>query len=226
MLKTPLLLGIDYLHLGRAGLEHYNSALFVDRQGRIGPRYDKVHPVLFGEYVPLAKRFEWLAGLSPIGAGIDAGNAAPAFEVAGARLAANICYESAIPHVIRKQVFALRQEGREPDVLVNLTNDGWFRGSSELDLHLTCAVFRAIECRKPFLIAANTGISAWIDSDGRIVKRGPRRAADVIIARPHLDGRRTAYLAVGDWPAGACLLATCGFALVGVVATRNPSKHS
>ena len=73
--------------------------------------------------------------------------------------------------MIRGQVNALAAEGREPDVLVNLTNDGWFWGSSELDLHLSCGVFRAVECRKPLLIAANTGFSAWIDSDGRIERK-------------------------------------------------------
>ena len=78
-------------------------------------------------------------------------------------------------------------EGREPDVLVNLTNDGWFWGSSELDMHLACGVFRAVECRKPLLIAANTGFSAWIDGDGRIQEQGPRRAAGVIVAEPRLD---------------------------------------
>jgi apolipoprotein N-acyltransferase len=216
LLGAPLLLGIDTVEFGSGYPKRYNSALFVDRQGRIGARYDKMHPVLFGEYVPLADRFEWLASLSPIGAGIDSGDDVPVFEVAQARLAANICYESAIPHVIRRQVTRLREEGQEPDILVNLTNDGWFRGSSELDLHLTCAVFRAIECRKPFLIAANTGFSAWIDADGRIAKQGPRRAADVIIARPTLDNRRSLYLVWGDWPAGVCLLAACGFGLVGL----------
>jgi apolipoprotein N-acyltransferase len=215
-LETPVLLGIDYVHVTSKGLDRFNSALFVDRQGHIGPRYDKMHPVLFGEYVPFAKQFEWLASVSPIGAGIDWGTAVPVFEVAGARLAANICYESAMPHVIRRQVTRLREEGKEPDVLVNLTNDGWFRGSSELDLHLTCAVFRAIECRKPFLIAANTGFSAWIDSDGRILQQGPRRAADVIIARPVLDGRRSPYLACGDWPAGICLLSASCVGLFGL----------
>ncbi len=50
-----------------------------------------------------------------------------------------------------------------PDVLVNLTNDGWFWGSSILDLQLDCAVLRAVELRRPFLVAANTGFSAWID---------------------------------------------------------------
>ena len=84
------------------------------------------------------------------------------------RIAPNICYETVLSHVIRGQVNALTAEGREPDVLINLTNDGWFWGSSELDMHLACGVFRAVECRKPLLIAANTGFSAWIDGDGRI----------------------------------------------------------
>ena len=221
LLGTPLLLGIDTFVFGDGYPRRFNSAIFVDREGHIGPRYDKMHPVLFGEYVPLAKDYQWLARLSPIGAGIDWGVDVPVFEVAGARLAANVCYESAIPHVIRGQVSRLRAENREPDLLVNLTNDGWFRGSSELDLHLTCAVFRAIECRKPFLIAANTGFSAWIDSDGGILQRGPRRAADVIIARPQLDGRQSLYLAIGDWPAGLCLIATCCVGVLGIVRHRS-----
>lgn len=214
-LNSAVLLGIDTLHFGPGEPERYNSALLVDRQGRLGPRYDKTHPVMFGEYVPLAKDLPWLARLSPIGAGIDRGQSVPAFDVAGVRLAANICYESAIPHVIRGQVERLRQAGEEPDILVNLTNDGWFWGSSELDLHLTCGVFRAVECRKPFLIAANTGFSAWIDSDGRIVQRGPRRAEGVILAHPRLDDRTSLYTRWGDWASGGCLLLTGFLAVVG-----------
>ena len=124
--------------------------------------------------------------------------------------------------MIRRQVNALAAEGREPDILVNLTNDGWFWGSSELDLHLICGVFRAVECRKPFLIAANTGFSAWIDSDGRI----RRKARDVLRGsswpNPALDRfRRSWYLEHGDWFAGVCL-AACGlFALVGLLGRRR-----
>lgn len=220
LLGTPLLLGLDYLHLGARRAEHYNSAVFVSREGKIGPRYDKMHPVPFGEFVPFARRFEWLAALSPIGAGIDWGTETPVFHVAGARLAANICYESVIPHVIRGQVAALGERGEEPDILVNLTNDGWFRGSSALDLHLTCAIFRAIECRKPFLIAANTGFSAWIDADGRLLRRGPRRDAEVLIVQPRLDDRHSPYLLVGDWPAGLCLAATISFAVLGLLVPK------
>ena len=80
-----------------------------------------------------------------------------------------------LPHVIRNQLVALRQEGHEPQILVNVTNDGWFWGSSELEQHLACGVFRTVECRRPMVIAANTGISASIDGDGRILAEGPLR---------------------------------------------------
>ena len=85
-----------------------------------------------------------------------------------------------------------------------------------MDMHLACGVFRAVECRKPFLIAANTGFSAWIDADGCIRQKGPRRAKEVLIAEPRLDRRRSWYLAHGDWLAGVCL-AACGLCgLVGI----------
>jgi apolipoprotein N-acyltransferase len=111
-------------------------------------------------------------------------------------------------------------------VLVNLTNDGWFWGSSELDMHLACGVFRAVECRLPFLIAANTGLSAWIDGDGRIVDRGPRHSADTLLAEVRLDSRQSWYLDHGDWPAGVCLAACLVFAAVGVVYHFRDKKLS
>ena len=117
------------------------------------------------------------------------------FDIGGVRMAPNICYESVLSHVIRRQVNALAAEGREPDMLVNLTNDGWFWGSSELDMHLACGVFRAVECRKPLLIAANTGFSAWIDGDGRIRRKapdGPRQSSSP--SPGSMDA------AVGIWP--------------------------
>ena len=137
------------------------------------------------------------------------------FPLNGHKIAPNICYETVLPHVIGRQVRELKARGEEPDVLVNLTNDGWFWGSSELDMHLACDVFRAIECRKPLLVAANTGISAWIDGDGRVLARGPKRATDTILAEVQIDARRSPYLAYGDWPAGLCLAACGVFAAVG-----------
>jgi apolipoprotein N-acyltransferase len=222
LLDVPLLLGVDVHHYGADGVQSFNSAVHVARDGRVVGRYDKMHLVMFGEYVPFADRFPWLQGLTPLPVSATAGSRPAAFRLDGVRLAPNICYESVLSHVIRGQVHRLAAEGKEPDILVNLTNDGWFWGSSELDLHLVCGVFRAVECRKPFLIAANTGFSAWIDSDGRIQKQGRRRATDVIVAEPGLDrARRSWYLANGDWFAGTCL-AACGlFALAGLVRRKS-----
>jgi apolipoprotein N-acyltransferase len=212
-----MLLGVDTYEYGVSGAgTRYNSAVWVDPGQGVVDRYDKMHPVMFGEYVPFADRFPWLYRLTPLGSGIGAGERLPAFELDGTRLAANICFESAVPHLIRRQVAQLRARSEEPDILVNLTNDGWFWGSSELDMHLACGVFRAVELRKPFLIAANTGFSAWIDSHGRIVKQGPRRATGVIIASVLLDRRQSFYSTYGDIFSGFCLAASLLFAVAGL----------
>jgi len=94
----------------------------------------------------------------------------------------------------------LRAQGQEPDILVNLTNDGWFWGSSELDMHLICGVFRALETRKPFLIAANTGFSAHIGPDGRIYQQGPRRDVAILVADVTRSPLRSLYLDYGIIP--------------------------
>ena len=224
-LQVPVLVGIDVHEYGPGTLERYNSALLVDREDRVAGRYDKHHRVLFGEYVPLANYFPFLYRLTPLAGGVEPGTNDEAFEVGGAKVAANICYESVLPHVIRRQVRRLADADAEPDVLVNLTNDGWFWGSSELDMHLACGVFRAIECRKPYLIAANTGISASIDSEGRIVERGPRRETDVLVARPMLDDRQSPYLRYGDWLAGASLAFCVAMAGVGGAAVYRERKR-
>ena len=205
-LDTAMLLGVDTVSLGRDGLEVYNSAAYVGRSGEPLGRYDKMHLVMFGEYVPFARWLPWLQGLTPLPNSLDAGKQPEAFEVGPLRIAPSICFETVLPHVIRRQVNLLARQQREPHVLVNLTNDGWFRGSSELDMHLICGVFRAVECRKPLLIAANTGFSAWIEGDGRIRARGPRRATGTILADVAPDPRRSLYLRHGDWFAGGCLV--------------------
>ena len=215
-LGVPLLLGVSRFHFGADGERCYNSAAYVGRDGALLGRYDKMHLVMFGEYTPFVEYCPWLRHFTPLTGSAAAGDQPVAFDVAGVRLLPSICYESVLSHVIRRQVNALTAEGRRPDLLVNLTNDGWFWGSSELDLHLACGVFRAVECRKPLLIAANTGFSAWIDGDGRIHEQGPRRATGVIVAAPRLDDRTSWYLVHGDWFAGACL-AVCGWCgLVGI----------
>jgi apolipoprotein N-acyltransferase len=127
--------------------------------------------------------------------------------------APNICYETAIPQVIRRQVSTLEGRNELPDVLVNVTNDAWYWGSSGLDLHLACGVFRAVEARVPLVIAANGGISAWIDHTGRIRAQSPKMQTDTIVADVEPSGLRSLYVRYGDWFAGLCLSACIFFAI-------------
>jgi apolipoprotein N-acyltransferase len=123
-------------------------------------------------------------------------------------------------------VNTLIEEGKQPKVLVNLTNDGWFWGSSELDVHLACGVFRAVECRMPLVIAANTGFSASIDGSGRILSQGPRRATATLLADARLDDRGSWYLRHGDWFAGICLTACVLLILVDMKERRDRRRSA
>ena len=176
----------------------YNSANLFSTDGRVTDRYYKSHLVLFGEYVPFAKWFPFLDGLTPIGKGLSPGTQFNAMDISGIRIAPSVCFESCVPHYIRRQVNALTDQGTEPDVLINVTNDGWFFGTSCLDLHLASNVFRAIETRKPHLISANTGFSAEIDSCGRLLQTGPRRETAVLRATVRPIIRDSLYLMIGD----------------------------
>lgn len=222
---TALLVGMDTERHLDHGVEKYNSALLLDASGEIIDRYYKMHPVMFGEYIPFGHWLPWLYHMAPMSQGLSPGEHPKVFPIGAAQVAPSICFESTIPHLIRSQLAELKAAGAAPDVLVNLTNDGWFYGSSMLDSHLNCAIFRAIENRLPLLIAANTGFSAWIDSSGRLLAQGPRRAAGVIIASVQRDPRSSIYQSLGDLPAGLCLLLFLLTGIFGIlVHTRGQFK--
>ena len=202
---APWLVGLDKQAIAPGETRHYNCGLFLDAAGAPLACYCKLHPVMFGEYVPLADRFPFLYRLTPLPAGLTAGKDLVAVEIAGRRVAVNICYETALPDAVRTLVNGLETPDGPPDVLVNLTNDGWFWGSSELDMHLVAAIFRAVEVRTPIAIAANTGFSAAIDGCGRLLERGPRRATATLAARQHADGRRSPWRVTGTLPTGVCV---------------------
>ena len=221
---THWLVGLDKQVItphAAAGLRNYNCGLFLGPDGGPLACYSKMHPVMFGEYVPLADRFPWLYRLTPLAGGLTAGSEPVAVTLAGHRVAVNICYETALPEAVRSLVLELGRRGGRPDVIVNLTNDGWFWGSSELDMHLTAALFRAIEVRTPIVIAANTGFSAWIDGSGRLLARGPRRAVGTLRAAVRRDGRSSPWLAWGSLPFGL-IVAVAAVALL----PGRPSRGS
>lgn len=197
-------LGTATWKFGAGQARRYNTALLVDAHANILGRYYKMHPVIFGEYVPFGDIVPALYNLFPLPNGLSPGTEPAAWDVNGVTLSPSICFENTMPHLIRWQVVELARRGRRPDVLINLTNDGWFWGSSILDMQLNCAIFQAVQLRRPFLIAANTGFSAWIDGNGTVLAKGPRRAVGVRLARVVPDGRKSGYEMWGDGPALGC----------------------
>lgn len=202
--KARWLAGAATWQYGNYPTRRYNTALFVDDRGNILARYYKMHPVIFGEYVPFGELIPALYQFFPLPNGLTSGTEPVAVTVNGVNISPSICFESTIPHLIRGHVAELSRRGTAVDVLVNLTNDGWFWGSSVLDLQLDCAVLRAVELRRPFLVAANTGFSAWIDGNGRILAQGPRHQTGTLLAEVVPDGRWSGYATWGDLPAMAC----------------------
>lgn len=248
--NTPLMVGLITRVHDQEGMQSYNSAALFDPQTGYKGRYDKIHRVVFGEYVPLKDTLPFLAQLVPpeMGDGLDAGTGVRTFESRGVRYAPVICFEDTVPHLMR-QVALGDGSGPRADVLVNLTNDAWFRGSSELDQHLITSTFRCIEARRPMVRAVNGGISAFIDSSGRIrepetimvldsetKKMTPlesmfddsgnrrRQMNAMLCGQIPLDGRSSLYLAWGDWfPILCTILTAVGLFLSRMQPTMTPS---
>ncbi len=207
--------GTDSQRVAAGDVERFNSTLLIDPQGNVAARYFKMHLVMFGEYIPFGRLIPWLYQITPITTGFTPGDRPVPFVTPQATIAPSICFESTVPHLIRHQVAALRRQGNSPDLLVNVTNDGWFWGSSVLDHHLACGVFRAVENRLPFLVAANTGLSASIGQDGRIDQLGPRRDRAVLFTRARSVPWTNWYAWWGDIPAGFCLTFCFAVSIVG-----------
>ncbi len=204
----------------------YNSALLFEADGRLSDiRYDKVHLTPFGEVIPLAHYWpavqQWLLNLGANGMkfDLDAGHEFTRLEVpfqqkGGTRILVGtpICFESTMPYVCR---LLSHPSGKPPaDLLINITNDGWFGAIyGGREQHLQIGRFRCIENRVPMVRAANTGVSAAIDSAGRMTQMGPTipgnrptwNAEGVMMATVRLDYRQPLYGRIGDVFGWLCL---------------------
>ena len=197
--------------------EHrYNSAYLVDRGGVIVDRYDKIHRVPFGEYIP-GGRGSALSNVisvfvpSEAQPDLRAGSRYQVFAVddldTAWRVAAPICFEDVVSHVCRKMAY---QNGNKAvDLLVNLTNEGWYHGSAEGPQHEQMARFRCVENRVPMARSVNAGISGFIDSAGRITERvtvnGRTQLVEGVATADVLrDPRKTLFGTIGDGFAAGC----------------------
>ena len=188
----------------------HNSAFLLRRRGRGGTeRYDKIHLVPFGEYVPLRGLIGWIVGpMIPYERGLDPGSRHALFEIDGWRFAPTICFEDAFPDLVAD----FGRGEQRMDFIVNVTNEGWFKDGAELDQHLAIAVFRAVECRVGFIRAANTGISAFVSPTGRILRRlvvdgSDREVAGILLGFATTAQGRSPYLTVGELFGQVCAAA-------------------
>jgi apolipoprotein N-acyltransferase len=202
--------------------------------------YQKIHLVPWGEFIPGRETFpflwNWFVGFMPYGRPLetlpgDIDHFRPLRLRVGAdpeaasteyfHFASPICFEDTDASLCRRMTLAPDGDKRV-DFLVNISNDGWFEGSSELDMHHAIACFRAVENRVGVVRAVNTGVSGFIDTAGRPVSRvtvdgRDRQVAGTVSDRVWIDDRVTVYTRNGDWLSAVCLAATGLLALVSVV---------
>lgn len=199
-LGTELLFGAVTV---KDAYELANSAVLLGKNGETLYIYDKIHLVPFGEYVPLKS----VLGLFVNRLVEGVGDYVPgrSYNKANAEVGSFgtlVCYEVIFPGLVRKFY------KRSGDLMVTITNDGWFGRTTGPYQHFSMGVLRAVENRKPLVRAANTGISGFIDSNGRILRSLPLFERGAITEEIRTDSTRTFYSRFGDLFSYLCIITT------------------
>lgn len=179
-----------------------NSALLLDKNGNISYIYDKIHLVPFGEYVPLKTILFFIDKLVYGVGDYYPGNHYLSAVTPFGDFATLICYEIIFPDMVRK----FYTNGG--DFIITITNDAWFGATHGPYQHFSMAVFRAIENRKPVLRAANSGISGFIDSNGRIIEASKLFERTYLFGEITKDKTLTFYTRYGDIFSYLCIIVT------------------
>ena len=193
----------------------YNSALLVDPAGQIAGRYDKVHLVPFGEYVPFRSVMPFMDMLTQEVGDFERGKSRAPLQAGDTKLGLFICYESIFPDEVRQ--FA----AQGAQVLVNISNDGWYGDSGAYAQHLQQTRMRAIENARWLLSGTNTGVTATVDPLGRVVERAERKIRTVLVAPYTLSTETTFYTRHGDWFAFLCAIISLLAVIRGSLSNRK-----
>jgi apolipoprotein N-acyltransferase len=189
-----------------------NSAFLLTGQGITG-KYDKIHLVPFGEYVPLASLLGFVRSWAEFISEFGVGEVETVFSLPGASFGTVICYEIIFPELFRGFVV------RGASFMANITNDAWFGETSGPWQHLGTLPLRAVEHRVAIARAANTGVSAFVEPTGRIGPTLPLLERGVLVRRIPLRTRATLYTRLGDWLVYAS--AALGAAAAGIAGFRR-----
>jgi apolipoprotein N-acyltransferase len=190
-----------------------NSAILVNQNGNYAGRYDKMFLVPFGEYIP--PFFGFVNRITQEAGDFTPGENLTVLRAAGRPTGVFICYESAFPYLVRR----FPAEGAE--VLINLSNDGYFGRSAAREQHLLLVRMRAAENRRWILRATNDGLTATIDPAGRVAHRLPPYTELSVRSSYSYLSARTVYTHYGDWFVWLCALA----ALATIVERQIPRYH-
>ncbi|MEO8658212.1 MAG: apolipoprotein N-acyltransferase [Bryobacteraceae bacterium] len=192
--RTPIVIGNVTRTANGAPL---NSATTVSAEGQPVSRYDKIYLVPFGEFIP--PFFGFVNRISSETGDFTPGSQVVVTPAGGHRFSTFICYESAFPHLVRRFV----NNGAE--VLLNISNDGYFGHLAGREQHLKIARMRAVENGRWVIRATNDGISAAIDPAGRITQTLPDHTEAYGRFRFNYESAVTPYTRLGDWFAWGCL---------------------
>lgn len=174
-------------------LIYHNSAYLFSPKGSLADRYNKVHLVPFGEYVPGR---HWLPGIEyyPVSSSdLTPGASIRPLQADKARIGVNICFESTFPSLTRKLV------QQNANIIAVITNDGWFLKSAAAAQHKQMAVFRAVESHRWVARSALTGISCLISPQGRVSQELGIYKRGVIWGEAGLEEGQTPYIRLGEW---------------------------
>ncbi len=220
--RTPLLFGAttseprtsprwegDFPNVNR------NTAFLLDEEGAVVGSYDKVYLLVFGEYVPFVQYMPWFYDWIPAAGNLEPGQGVEVVETDiwgdTVRLGVLVCYEGILPG------FARQLSGQNPHVIINMTNDDWFGKTAERYLHFALTVPRAIEHRVPFIRSTLTGVSAFVDANGRVVKETSMYDPETIAWDVPLLSSETIYQRIGDTFPWGCVTFTIASLLWGRV---------
>ncbi|GFE58093.1 apolipoprotein N-acyltransferase [Geobacter sp. AOG1] len=215
-LKTPLVFGSPAFEQDDRGKHYLNSAFLLAPTGEAVGRSDKIHLVPFGEYVPLARFIPFVHKLVEGIGDFSPGERAIPLDTGKGMIGVLVCFEGIFPELSRAYV----QAGAR--VLVNISNDAWYKRSSAPYQHLSMTVFRAVENRVPLVRATNTGITAIIDCRGHVRAATRLFQEAVLTGEVRLGTGATFYSRYGDLFAGLCLAVS---AVVGVLGFRRKKSQ-
>ncbi len=193
-----LLFGTPSYKLQKGKVNHYNSAYLVSPSGELVGKYDKIHLVPFGEYIPMQDLLFFIGSLGEGIGDFKSGKEIYNFSLPQGKFGVLICFEIIFPDLCRRFVKG------GANFLVTITNDAWFGKTSAPYQHFSMAVFRAVENRVFVARAANTGITGVVDPKGKIVKQGGIFTEEAMSGTIRFSNQRTFYTLYGDFFAWAC----------------------